>query len=109
MIIDISQEIFSCRTFPGDPSPVCSHPMSTANGDICNLTEFSMCAHNGTHVDAPYHFISDGKTVDKVDLSVFVGDCYVAVRNGDLSPDDVISIMEAARSLDAAKRILVAG
>ena len=33
-------------------------------GSICNLTVFSMCAHNGTHVDAPYHFYNEGKTID---------------------------------------------
>jgi arylformamidase len=109
MIIDISQEVFSCHTFPGDPAPVQTHPMSISNGDICNLTEFSMCAHNGTHVDAPYHFINDGKTVDEAGLVPFVGECYVARRDGELTADDVIDIMEAARDADAAKRILIAG
>ena len=109
MIIDISQEVFSCRTFPGDPKPAFSRMNSMDNGDEYNLTEFSMCAHNGTHVDAPYHFINDGKTVDKVGLTPFVGDCYVARKEGELTSDDVIEIMESARSADAAKRILIAG
>ena len=38
MLIDISQEVFSCRTFPGDPLPECSRLMKTADGDVCNLT-----------------------------------------------------------------------
>lgn len=37
---------------------------SMEKGDLYNLTAFSMCAHNGTHIDAPFHFIKDGKTVD---------------------------------------------
>lgn len=109
MMIDISQEVFSCRTFPGDPAPVRKQAMSIADGDICNLTEFSMCAHNGTHVDVPYHFINNGKTVDEAGLVPFVGECYVARRDGELTAEDVIDIMEAARNADAAKRILVAG
>ena len=51
---------------------------SIKNGDVCNLTAFSMCAHNGTHVDAPYHFLDDGNTIDKVDLDRFIGYAYVA-------------------------------
>ena len=109
MIIDISQEVFSCNTFPGDPQPVCDRRMAMDKGDKYNLTFFSMCAHNGTHTDAPFHFINDGKTIDEIDLSAFVGDCYVARREGELFSDDVIEIMEAARSVDAAKRILIAG
>ncbi len=109
MITDISQEVFSCRTFPGDPPPTFTRVNSMDRGDMYNLTEFRMCAHNGTHIDAPFHFINDGKTVDRLDLSQLVGDCYVARREGDLTSDDVIGIMEAARGADAARRILIAG
>ena len=109
MITDISQEVFSCRVFPGDPPPERRQLTSIDNGDMFNLTSFSMCAHNGTHIDAPYHFINGGKTVDQLGLAPFVGDCYVARREGDVTADDVIDIMEAARAVDAAKRILIAG
>ena len=109
MMIDISQEVFSGRVYPGDPRPAFNRIGSISAGDMCNLTEFSMCAHNGTHIDAPFHFFDDGKTVDKIELSVFVGDCYVARREGELTADGVIDIMETARSVDAAKRILIAG
>ena len=62
-IYDISQEIFSCRVYPGDPAPVRQVLGSMEQGNAYNLTAFSMCAHNGTHMDAPFHFIRDGKTV----------------------------------------------
>ncbi len=109
MIIDISQEVFGCRVFPGDPQPERRIMNSMDKGDMYNLTGLSMCAHNGTHTDAPYHFINDGKTIEQIDLSVFVGDCYVARREGELTADDVVNIMESARAVDAAKRILIAG
>ena len=109
MIIDISQEVFSCKVFPGDDPPVFETPCSIENGDICNLTNFSMCAHNGTHVDAPFHFINNGKTIDEMDLSVFVGDCYVARHDGDLTADDTERIISEAKKLGCDKRILVAG
>ena len=108
-IFDISQEVFSCRVFPGDPKPSYERICSIDGGEAYNLTRFSMCAHNGTHIDAPYHFINDGSTVDRLGLTPFVGECYVACREGELGSEDVIDIMEKARSLDAAKRILIAG
>lgn len=109
MIIDISQEVFSSKIFPGDPSPHRKSLMSTADGGICNLTEFSMCAHNGTHIDAPYHFLEDGKTVEKMGLEPFVGDCFLARCNGDVTAADASAIMEKARTANAAERILIAG
>ena len=109
MIIDISQEVFSSKIFPGDPSPHRKSLMSTADGAVCNLTEFSMCAHNGTHIDAPYHFLEGGKTVEKMGLEPFVGDCFLARCNGDVTAADASAIMEKARTANAAERILIAG
>ena len=105
-IYDISQEVFSCAVYPGDPKPERKTLSATARGDLYNLTAFSMCAHNGTHVDAPFHFIEDGKTVDKMDLSTFVGDCFVARHQGDVTADDAAEILTRA---EGAERILIAG
>lgn len=109
MIIDISQEVFSCKVFPGDPAPVRNRMLSIEQGHICNLTAFSMCAHNGTHVDAPFHFINDGDTVDRVELGYFVGDCYVARCQGNVTAEDAADIMSRAQAADASSRILIAG
>lgn len=108
-ITDISQEVFSCKVFPGDDQPVKEQVMSTANGDVCNLTNLAMCAHNGTHIDAPYHFLTDGKTVDKMGLVPYVGKCYVARHEGDITAKDARQIMQKARRADSGKRILIAG
>lgn len=110
-IYDISQEVFGCRVFPGDPSPQREIMLSISKGDICNLTGFSMCAHNGTHVDAPYHFINDGKTLDQVDLDRFIGFAYVAEHEGNIGAEDAAVILENAKKADerAAERILIKG
>ena len=105
-IYDISQEVFSCSVYPGDPKPEKQLLSSTAAGDLYNLTAFSMCAHNGTHIDAPFHFLGDGKTVDRLDLDTFVGDCYVARHAGDVTAADATAILKKAQS---AQRILIAG
>ena len=105
-IYDISQEIFSCAVYPGDPKPEKCSLNTMASGDLYNLTAFSMCAHNGTHIDAPFHFVSDGKTVEKMDLDVFLGDCYVARCEGDMTGEMARTILAKA---DGAERILIAG
>ena len=110
-IIDISQEVFSCEVYPGDEKPKKERTKKIEDGDGYNLTVFSMCAHNGTHVDAPYHFYGDGKTIDQIDLSGFIGKCYVTRAEGNISGSQAEEIRKKARSTDpeAARRILIAG
>ena len=110
-LFDISQEVFSCKVFPGDPCPEKETILSIKNGDVCNLTAFSMCAHNGTHVDAPYHFFNDGNTIDKVDLDRFIGYAYVAEHNGDITAEDAKRIIATAKTCDpkSAEMILIKG
>lgn len=110
-IYDISQEVFGCQVYPGDTTPKKRVISSMEKGDLYNLTAFSMCAHNGTHIDAPFHFIKDGKTVDSVSLNTFIGMAYVAEYNGIVSADDATEILEKAKkqNSEAAKRILIKG
>ena len=110
-IYDISQEVFGCQVYPGDPAPERELLCSTERGELYNLTAFRMCAHNGTHVDAPFHFLRDGKTVDEIPLEAFVGKAYVAEHQGAVSGQDALEIFETAKRQDpeAAKRILIKG
>ena len=105
-IYDISQEVFSCAVYPGDPRPEKQTLYATGEGDLYNLTSFAMCAHNGTHVDAPFHFLHRGKTVDQMDLSIFVGTCFVARLEGDVTATDAEEILRRA---EGAERILMGG
>lgn len=110
-IYDISQEVFGCEVYPGDPAPEKTVLSAMEKGGLYNLTAFSMCAHNGTHIDAPRHFIKDGKTVDSLALESFVGMAYVAEHGGRVSAADAAAIIEKARkqSPEAARRILIKG
>ncbi len=110
-IYDITQELFGCEVFPGDPAPERRVLGRIDDGDVCNLTAFSMCAHNGTHIDAPYHFINDGKTVDYLPLEVLVGRCFVAEHHGIVTAEDARAIIANAVAIDksSAKRILIKG
>ena len=111
MIYDISQEVFGCRVFPGDPAPEKKTLCSTEKGGPYNLTAFSMCAHNGTHVDAPFHFLQNGKTIDAISLETFVGLAFVAEHQGIVSREDAMVILSKAKeqNAEAAKRILIKG
>ena len=110
-IFDISQEVFSCAVYPGDPAPKKETLLSVTNGDACNLTAFSMCAHNGTHVDAPYHFLQQGATVDALPLPQTVGYAFVYEHTGIVTAEDALRILALAKeaSEDGAKRILIKG
>lgn len=110
-IYDISQGVFCCEVYPGDPVPEKKVLKSMQSGDVYNLTAFSMCTHNGTHIDAPFHFIKDGKTVDEVGLEAFVGMAYVAEHHGVVSYNNATEIIEKAKEKnpEAAKRILLKG
>ncbi len=110
-IYDISQEVFSSCVFPGDPAPKKEILCSLQNGDICNLTAFSMCAHNGTHIDAPCHFIEGGKAVDNISLERLVGYAFVAEHSGSVSASDAKAILKKAKEInpESKKRILIKG
>jgi kynurenine formamidase len=60
-----------------------------------NITQFSMGTHQGTHLDAPYHFLDDGKTVDQIALER----CYGPALLVDLAPG---SFLEAKAPITPA-------
>lgn len=86
-IYDITQELFSCEVYPGDTVPTMNPVMRISDGAPCNLTDMNICVHNGTHIDAPYHFFADGKTIDEIDLTKCIGKAVVKEYNGSLTKD----------------------
>lgn len=57
-------------------------------GDICNNSTLTIDTHTGTHLDAPFHFFSNGATIDKVYLGKLIGPCTVCRLSGvkDITP-----------------------
>lgn len=49
-----------------------------AAGDANNSSSLNMSAHSGTHMDAPFHFVPDGATIDQLPLELFMGPVVVA-------------------------------
>ena len=87
MIYDITQELFSSTVYPGDTKPQCIAVHRMEDGELYNLSDIKMCAHNGTHVDAPRHFVRDGAGIDEVALDIFVGRCRVVSR-----PEELLNV-----------------
>ena len=84
--IDISVEMRDGMVqWPGDP--VCRVGLHVKLGDPipgqpgktipCNLTTLSLSAHTGTHMDAPRHFVANGKTMETLPLDAVLGPCRV--------------------------------
>jgi arylformamidase len=64
-------------TWPGDHPLELERFESMDKGAHNNVTRISSSVHLGTHVDAPRHFINDGRTIDQLPLDVLTGPCYV--------------------------------
>ena len=78
-IYDISLTISpNLPTWPGDPKLELEKFESMDAGGHNNVSRISASVHLGTHVDAPYHFLNDGRTVEQLPLDVLTGPCYVA-------------------------------
>jgi arylformamidase len=77
-IYDISLTISpQLPTWPGDPPLELERFESMDTGAHANVTKLSSSVHLGTHVDAPHHFLNDGRGVDALPLDVLTGPCYV--------------------------------
>jgi arylformamidase len=77
-IIDITIEISGkMLVWEGDPGANIRQVLAMKNGAPYNLTRLNLGVHNGSHVDAPLHFLEDGKSIDQFPLSVMVGPAQV--------------------------------
>jgi len=72
--VPLSDEV---PTFPGDPRFHMEFSHRISEGEPYNVARLTMGAHSGTHVDAPYHFLADGATVDQLPLEILMGKARV--------------------------------
>ena len=76
-IVDLSHPITNdTKVYPGDPEPNIT-VATTKENEGYNLFNVFLGSQSGSHVDAPYHFDSKGKTIDKMDLSYFMGKALI--------------------------------
>lgn len=76
-IIDISKDVMLSDVYPGDPIPQLKKVKSIGDNCEYNLSKIDMCLHNGTHMDAPLHFLPNGSDITEIPPETFVGPCVV--------------------------------
>ena len=105
VIYDISRELFQAEVYPGDPVPEYRRVKEIEKGDVCNLSVLTAGAHSATHIDAPFHFYRDGKTIESIDLRKCIGDCLVLEYTGEISVHDLENRLKSI----PLKKILIKG
>jgi arylformamidase len=77
-IFDISLTVTpALPVWPGDPTIVLERMVKMEDGAHNNISRIASGVHAGTHVDAPYHFIADGKTIESLSLETLTGPAQV--------------------------------
>ena len=78
MVIDISIPLFSNMVrWEGDPPMVIRQVLKIKEGDEYNLSQVKMSVHQGTHMDAPRHFLDEGALIEDFSLELLVGEAQV--------------------------------
>jgi arylformamidase len=106
MLIDISRPLFpGSPHWPGDRPTAFRLNARITDGASCNVGELSLSVHNGSHVDAPFHYDNHGATIDALD-PLFVGPARVIDARGrtELTADLFSGLTD--RELEASPRIL---
>lgn len=77
-VIDLTQMIEKDIPGPvGFPNPELTFLKKMERQDIINVESITMGLHCGTHIDAPYHFLEDGITIEQVDPACILGSAVV--------------------------------
>lgn len=103
-LYDITQELFHSVVFPGDPKPEYERLLQMSQKDPCNLTYLKMCAHNGTHLDAPCHFVDGAEGIEEVPLCKVMGNASVILWDGVLDGENTRKLLKGKE-----KRVLFKG
>lgn len=106
-IYDITLPITpSMPVWPDDPPIRLEQLESIDQGAHANVTALSMSAHTGTHVDAPHHFLNDGRTVEQLSLEVLTGPALV-IHVPDKDDQVTSEVLEQAQIPAGTERLLL--
>ncbi|HUR60276.1 MAG TPA: cyclase family protein [Opitutaceae bacterium] len=106
-IIDISRPLYDGSPhWPSDTPTHFSFSADMAKGAVCNVGRLSLSVHNGSHVDAPFHYNPRGTTIDAVAPDNWVGPARVIDARGHATFTEKLFAGLAQRDFAAAPRIL---
>jgi arylformamidase len=75
---DISVSISkNLPVWPGDPKAIVERVNRIEEGANANVSRLDMGCHTGTHVDAPFHFLPDGATIESLPMEKLIGPVQV--------------------------------
>ncbi|MBT7990858.1 MAG: cyclase family protein [Anaerolineae bacterium] len=106
-IYDISLPISpNLPVWPGDPAVELAQILSMDDGEDANVSHLSTGVHVGTHVDAPHHFLNNGRTVENLSLDILTGKAFVLHLSDDV--DEITAeILDASPIPPATQRLLL--
>lgn len=108
-IHDISIPITpSMPVWPGDPPVDLRQVSGISSGDSANVSRITMGVHCGTHIDAPKHFIDDGKTIDQIPWKKLIGKVLVIEIDSteNVISDRVLKMYPKRSLLESASKVL---
>jgi arylformamidase len=77
-IYDITVALSEVSTvYPGDPRVRIDSLTRLSLGDEANVSRITMSTHSGTHLDPPRHYSDNGISVDRIPLSMLIGQALV--------------------------------
>ena len=82
--------------YPGDPK-VDIRKEKTFLKDGVVVSKIAMGLHTGTHIDAPLHYLPNGKTIDQIPLESLTGNAFVC---------DLSSVKDCVRAKDLKKFLI---
>ena len=103
-IIDISTDAFTAPNYADDPQPIYKWIRRRGKDSEYNLSLMGMTPHSGTHIDAPFHYLDGGDTVEKIALEKCYGSCTVVTLSGVLTGEDMDKLLPYCK-----KRLLIRG
>jgi arylformamidase len=89
--------------WPDNPPVSITRQLDISKGDAANVSMLSMGSHTGTHMDAPLHFVPEGKGLDEMDLEATMGPARV------IEIDDSVAVTTDVleeHEIEAGERIL---
>jgi len=82
-------------------------PALTIKEDFVNVLTVNMGSQSGTHVDSPFHVLADGKKLNEVDLSHFIGVGVVIDATGLSDRQEIPTERFTSTTVDGASIALV--
>ena len=102
--IDISWPLRrNMRKWPRDEQPFFDWVLERSKGDGTDMIGMKMITHTGTHIDAPLHFVENGKTIDAMSVDSMIGPARII----EIKDPEAVKIEEVEpHNVQAGERIL---